>query len=69
MNTVIEPMEKVGRCSRIASSTTGGSKRYASTSGIGTSRAIARCPMTPVMWNSGATPSTESLGPSWIQSR
>ena len=69
MNTVIDPTVNVGRCSRIASSTTSGWNRWASTSGQGTCSARATCPTSQVMWNSGATPRTLSSGVSRIQSR
>ncbi len=69
MNTVMAPTVEVGRCSRIASSTTSGWKRCASTNGQGTSIATATWPISPVMWNSGATPRTTSSGVSRIHSR
>ena len=69
MNTVIDPTVKVGRSSRIVSTVTLGSSRYISTSGAPTSSAMAMCPISPVMWNSGATPSTTSSPSSSIQSR
>ena len=69
MNTVIEPTVNVGRCSRIVSMVTLGSSRCISTSGAPTSSAIAMCPTRPVMWNSGATPSTTSSPARPTQSR
>lgn len=69
MKTVMDPTVKVGRCSRMASMTTFGSKRCARTSGQPTRRAAPMCPMSPVMWNSGATPKMTSSAPSPIQSR
>src|ERR1035437_10235030 len=59
----------VGRCSRIASMTTPGSNRWLITSGHATSSATPMWPISPVTWNSGATPRTESLAVNLIQSR
>jgi hypothetical protein len=69
MKTVIDPTVKVARSSRIVSMATAGSNRCMSTSGAPVSRQSAMCPMSPVMWNSGATPRTTSSGPMPIQSR
>src|SRR5262249_27510118 len=69
MNTVIAPTVNVGRYCSIRSSTVRGSKRYPSTIGIGTSTATAKWAMSPVMWNRGATPSTESAGVRLIHCR
>jgi hypothetical protein len=69
MNTVTEPMVNVGWCSRIAPMTTRGSNRWLSTSGHAASIAIPTWPIRPVIWNGGATPSTQSAAVKPIQSR
>ena len=56
MNTVMEPMVKVGRSVRMTSIAADGSNRWNSTSGAPSSRDTVTCPIRPVMWNSGATP-------------
>ena len=60
MNTVIEPTVNVAFSSRIVSMVTVGSSRYIRISGAPMSSEIAMWAMRPVMWNSGATPSTTS---------
>ncbi len=69
MNTVIEPTVNVGRSALIVSIASEGSKRWNSTSGTPSSRLTVTWAIRPVMWNSGATPSTTSSGPSPHQSR
>src|SRR5438094_6311080 len=69
MNTVMAPTVNVGRYRSMRSSTVAGSKRYPSTIGIGTRNPTVMWAMSPVMWNSGATPRTLSSGVSDIQSR
>ena len=69
MNTVIDPTVKVAFSSRIVSIVTVGSSRYISTSGAPMSSEIAMWAIRPVMWNSGATPSTTSSPVSPTQSR
>lgn len=69
MNTVIEPTVNVARSTATVSRVTPGSSRYINTSGAPVSRATAMCPTSPVMWNSGAIPSTTSSAPSPTHSR
>ncbi len=60
MKTVIDPTVNVGRCSRITSMPRLGSNRWNNTSGAPSSSDTVTCAISPVMWNSGATPSTTS---------
>ena len=69
MNTVMDPTVKVAFSSRIVSIVAVGSSRYISTSGAPMSSEIATWPIRPVMWNSGAMPSTTSSRVSPTQSR
>jgi hypothetical protein len=63
MKTVIDPTVNVGRSSRIVSIAREGSKRQNSTSGAPSNSESVTCEIRPVMWNSGATPSTTSSWP------
>ena len=62
MNAVIAPTVNVGFHRSMRSSMFAGSNRKPSTIGIGTSNPTVRWATIPVMWNSGAMPSTQSSG-------
>ena len=62
MNTVIAPTVNVGRCRSTSVEHRRRVEAVASTSFIGTSSDTVMWAMIPVMWNSGATPSTQSSG-------
>src|SRR6476620_905891 len=69
MNTVMEPTVNVGWCSLMTSMPNDGSNRWNSTSGAARKSAEVTCAISPVMWNSGATPRITSFEDSPHHSR
>ncbi len=69
MNAVIAAIVNVAPWRSPSRSVSAASNRYASTSGAGVSMPTARCPISPVMWNSGAIARTTSSRVRPTQSR